>query len=293
MMMTSLQEGSLRLSFYPGCSLATSAKESHQSLLQACQALGVELIEVPDWNCCGSSSAHALDRRLSLELAARNLSLAPPDLPLMAACPSCLKNLAAARLHLRDDPGQRARLEDRWGRSLGRIPEIISFLGLLRFLELHGSLRLGGSGDTGQPLAGLKVAPYYGCMVHLPKALRQEPDWRGMLESSLSRLGAQVIQWDGKHRCCGTFLAASKPQVAAPLIDRIMAAALAAGADCLVTACAMCQLNLEIRCSLPRRLPTLHYSQVLALCLGAQARDEWFTRHLVDPRPLLQAQGLI
>ena len=224
------ETGRLALSFYPGCSLATSAQESQAALLGACAALGMELTPVPDWNCCGSSSGHAIQSRASLELAARNLSLAPGDKPLMAACPSCLKNLAKARRHLEGDPQKRARLEDRWGRSLQNPPEIISFLGLLRLLEIQGALDLNGGALGKAPLAGLKVAPYYGCMVYLPKTLRQEPEWRGMLESSLTSLGAQTLVWEGKHRCCGTFLAASKPQVATPLIDRIMGAALSAGA---------------------------------------------------------------
>lgn len=288
-----LIDGPMPITFYPGCSLSTSAKESYQSLTEACEALGVTLTEVPDWNCCGSSSAHALDRRVSLELAARNLSLAPKDSPLMVACPSCLKNLAGARQHLEEHPDTRARLEDRWGRSLQDLPEVASFLELLHFIEVMSGILPGTEKGKERPLAGMKIAPYYGCMLYMPKALKRAPDCQNMMERELTSLGAEVLNWECKHRCCGTFLAASKPEVAAPLIDKIMSAALAAGADCVVTACAMCQLNLEIRCSVNRKLPTLHFTEVLALALGQPAQDAWFTRHLVDPRPLLQKQGLI
>ena len=91
------------ISYFPGCSLATSARENNHSLLELCNHIGVNLVELEDWNCCGSSSAHRMDAKLSVDLAGRNLSLAPPDRPLLIACPGCILRLRETHLHLRSD----------------------------------------------------------------------------------------------------------------------------------------------------------------------------------------------
>ena len=92
------------LSYFPGCSLESSARESNISLMEGAGILGLNLIELEDWNCCGSSSANILDKEIAFSLAVRNLSLAPPDRPLMAMCPRCLYHLREAHQRLRREP---------------------------------------------------------------------------------------------------------------------------------------------------------------------------------------------
>jgi heterodisulfide reductase subunit B len=278
----------LDISYFPGCSLATSARESNISLMEASRLLGLNLIELEDWNCCGSSSADCLDEDLSFSLSARNLSLAPPDRPLMAMCPTCLKHLRLAQLRLREEPETGRRLERRWGRPLSPDLEIIHFLELLVRL---GRERL--QQVVLKDLNGLKFVPYYGCTLYRPPALRRERYFQGEMENVLSILGGQPLTKVPTSRCCGSFLSAARADVVTPLVNEIIADAVAVGAECLVTACAMCQLNLEIRCTWEPRLPIFHFSEILALALGAQDYEGWFTRHLVDPRPLLAARGLI
>ena len=283
---------SLELSFFLGCSLATTAKESCASLLAACRRLGLVLREVDDWNCCGTSSAHALDRRLALELAARNLSLAEPGRPLLVACPSCFKNLRAGQKRLARRPDLKAGLEGRWGRSISPGLKIISFLEIIHFLLQLKGMDAYRWPDGDKRLSGLKIAPYYGCMLAAPRGLRRQKGGDGMLEKSLASFGAEMKAWSFRDRCCGTFLAAARPEVVTPLVNRIMQGASASGADCVVTACAMCQLNLEIRCTEKNGLPVLHFTEVLALALGKKGEASWWARHLTDPRPLLSRFGL-
>jgi heterodisulfide reductase subunit B len=130
-------------------------------------------------------------------------------------------------------------------------------------------------------------------MLAEPKRLRGARLAGELMEKNLSRLGARVVFWPFRNRCCGTFLAAAKPEAVTPMINRLMDAARRSGADCLVTACAMCQLNLEIRCTLADAIPTLHFSEVLALGLGGRWQPAWSQRHLVDPAPLLADRGLL
>ncbi len=283
----------MRLSYFPGCSLATTARESNQSLIRACQLMGLELVELADWNCCGSSSAHSLDQELGLALAARNLALAPPDRPLLIMCPGCFKNLFSAHVYLKRSPDMRRAQERKWGAPISPDLEIVNFLEILRFFQRLEQAGLHLRIEKKKDLAGLKIAPYYGCMNMLPPDLRRAQPTGGLMEEPLQSLGAQTVSWPESNRCCGTYLSATRPDIATPLVNRIMRSAVEAGAECLVTACAMCQLNMEIRTTLEHKLPILHFSEIFALALGAGEADRWFGRHLVDPMPLLRHKSLV
>ena len=281
----------MEVSYYPGCSLATGARESNQSLVEACNLMGLKLNELEDWNCCGSSSAHSVDRDLALGLAARNLSLAPKGRPLLTMCPSCFRNLLGASHHLKQDPELRKSQERAWGKPIDPDIEIISFLEILHFLDRLRALGSGPPLDLKKKLTGMKIAPYHGCMGMFPPSLRRLQFPYDLLNRQLISFGAEVVTWVHWRRCCGTFLTAARPDITTPLVNQIVESAVRAGADCLVTACAMCQLNLEIRCNLSKKIPVFHFSEIMALVLGARDYDGWFKRHIVDPRPLLADYG--
>jgi heterodisulfide reductase subunit B len=270
-------------SYFPGCSLATSAAESNLSMMRSARILGFNLIELKDWNCCGSSSAGTLCKNLALAMAARNLSLAPPDRPLVAMCPRCLHYLRSAQNCLKNDAETRSRLEEQFDRPLNMDLEIVHFM---EILVRHGLDRL--QDRARRSLKGLKFIPYYGCTLARPPRLAREKYFQGEMENILVALGAEPIITGLSYRCCGSFLAATDPDVVTPLVNEIIESAVASKANCLVTACAMCQLNLEIRSTNKTRLPVLHFSEVLALALGAEDYENWFVRHIVDPRPLVE-----
>jgi heterodisulfide reductase subunit B len=270
-------------SYFPGCSLATSAAESNLSMMKSARILGFNLIELKDWNCCGSSSAGTLCKNLALAMAARNLSLAPPDRPLVAMCPRCLHYLRSAQNCLKNDPETRTKLEEQFNRPLNPDLEIVHFMEILvryGLDRLHDKAR--------RDLTGLKFIPYYGCTLARPPRLAREKYFQGEMENILVALGAEPIITGLSYRCCGSFLSATDPEVVTPLVNEIIESAVASKANCLVTACAMCQLNLEIRCTTKTRLPVFHFSEVLALALGAEDYETWFIRHIVDPRPLVE-----
>jgi len=276
------------LSYFPGCSLESSARESNISMMEAAGILGLNLIELEDWNCCGSSSANILDKELAFSLAVRNLSLAPAHRPLMVMCPRCLYHLREAHQRLRREPETLRAQERRWSRPISLDLPIIHFLEVLVRL---GPARL--QQGLVRPLNGLKFVPYYGCTLFRPPALRQGTYYQGELGHVLTILGGEPVNHALTQRCCGSFLSAARADVVTPLVNEILASAVAVGAECLVTSCAMCQLNLEIRCTWEPKLPTFHFSEILALALGSEDYEGWFTRHLVDPRPLLKARNLL
>ena len=239
-------------------------------------------------NCCGSSSVHSIRPALGEQLPMRNLALAPPGKPLLAACPSCYLRLRQAQIKLENDSGARAEYQATWKRPFDPDLRIITFFELLSDLVDRGVFE-----DNKNRLKGLSFAPYYGCMLVRPPMMRKERNFHGLMEKVLTSLGAVPVRWPYKARCCGTFLAVSRPDIASYSVQKIMAGAYASGAECIVTACAMCHLNLEIRSQLPGKVPVLYFSELLALAEGFGEGRGWFSKHIIDPRPLLRSRRLI
>ena len=276
------------ISYYPGCSMATTAQESNLSLLEMFKIIGFNLIELEDWNCCGSTSAHNIDSQVALDLAVRNLFLAPPDRPLLVACPNCLLRLLHAHFVLNQDDLKRRKYEKEWGTTYNTDLKILHFFDLLENINV-----LNFSDNGNKKLQGLRFVSYYGCMLSRPNALQFDKDYYGFIEKILTSVGGESISWPYYSQCCGTFLSVAKPDIITPIVNKIMQGAIDAEADCIVTACAMCHLNLEVRCNMKNPVPTLHLSELLSLALGCGEYESWFSRHLVDPKPMLKSKGLI
>ncbi len=280
-------DNQIDLAYFPGCSLATTAAESNISLMESAQILGFNLIELEDWNCCGSSSAQIFSEDLSLGMAARNLSLVPAGRPLVVMCPRCLYYLRRTQSYLKKEPAKCRALEEHWGRVIAPDLKIMHFL---EVLVRYGLDRL--RQKARRHLKGLKFFPYYGCTVFRPASMAREKYYQGELENILVSLGAEPVLAAYSYRCCGSFLSATDPDLVNPLVNEILTSAVTGGAHCVVTACAMCQLNLEIRGTGMVKIPVFHFSEILALALGAEDYDNWFSRHLVDPRPLIRELAL-
>jgi len=278
----------VEVSYFPGCSMKTSAKENNESLKEFFNKIGIKLVELTDWSCCGSSSAHCVDTDLALDLASRNLAIAPPDKPLLVSCPSCTLRLKQAHLHISEDENLQKRFKDKWGKSFNPDLKVIHYFELLEEMDFSKLAK-----EIKKPLTGLKFVPYYGCMLARPPEMRHAKNYHNLLENMLAALGATPLDWGSGSRCCGTFLSVAKPEAITPIINEIIQNGINTGADCLITACSMCQLNLEIRCDLKHQIPTLHFSEVLSLAMGTNKYKRWFPRHLVDPTPLLTRLGLI
>jgi heterodisulfide reductase subunit B len=278
-----------RFQYFPGCSLKASGHENSASFRAFCERVGIDLIELDDWNCCGSSSAHSVDPEVARLLPQRNLSRVPRGERLLVSCPSCFIRLKTAQMELKSDPDKRTAYEDLWG-----VP-FDAGLSILHVFEVFGRFHhLSGRDDRfSGTLKGLRTAAYYGCMLARPPALRNEPSHHGIMEKILSGFGSEAVSWGYRAQCCGTYLSVTKPRVAEAVVNRIMENALASGAECLVTACAMCHLNLEIRCTLKKRVPIFHLTELISLAMGEKGYGPWFRRHLIDPVPLLRSKGLL
>lgn len=276
------------ISYFPGCSLAATTKEKNDPLYTFAKRHDVALIGLDDWNCCGSSSTHSINHDLSEMLPSRNLALAPVGRPLIVPCPNCHMRLKLAHINLQQNVEYRKKYERMWDRGFDPDLQIITFFELLSDLADTGAFD-----KTKAGLKGLKVAAYYGCMLSRPPVMRHEKNFHGLMEKVLLSLGAEPLTWLNSARCCGTFLTASRPDIATRTVADITAGAERSGAECIVTACVMCQMNLEIRSEIPGKMPIFRFSELLDLSMGIGGDMGWHRSHLIDPRPLLRSKKLI
>lgn len=290
---------SLCYAYYPGCSGLGTSLEYDISTRSLCRNLGIELVDIPDWNCCGSTPAHAVDHLLSACLVGRNLGIADDMAEareldgIITPCPSCLKNLKTTQ-HRLADPEFHRKVELVVGRTLRADLPIKSVLQVVvEDLGLQALAQL-----VKAPLAGLKVVPYYGCIMVRPPRIMQfdDPENPMALDNLLTELGAEVLPFPLKTDCCGASLGTTRKDVIAKLSGRILDAAEEAGADAIVTACPLCQMNLDMRQSQINKanhsghnMPVFYYSQLAGLAAGQGETSTMLDKLCVSPRPLLAA----
>jgi heterodisulfide reductase subunit B len=276
----------LKVSYYPGCSLHGTAREYDESTRAVTALLGVELGELPDWNCCGASSAHVTDPSLAHNLVARNLAIAEKEgRNLLVPCAACYSRFKA---------GER-EMEEGAHRLNFRI------LNLLEFLVEDGFLdRI--QGMINRPLSGLKMVSYYGCLLVRPPKVTRAKKYENPEEMDrlLSLLGAEAIPWSYKTDCCGGSLVLTRTDIVRQLTRKLLDKALEAGAEAIAVACPLCQSNLDTRQEEISReagknyqMPILYISELIGLSLGHPDAGKWFRRHFVDPGKLLASKGLV
>lgn len=277
----------MRLSYYPGCSLHATAVEYDLSTRAVLQRLGVELIEIPDWNCCGASSAHSLNETLALGLPARNLALAQEEgLDLVVPCEACFNRLKTAEKVLKEDPIKGEKIERVVGFKYEGGFEVRSLLDLVG--NLIGLERL--QSMVQRPLSGLRLVAYYGCLLVRPPEVVQfeDPENPQLLNRLLQALGAEPLEWSYATDCCGGSLALTRGDLAKILVTKLASKAREAGAQAMATACPLCQVNLEMR---QEEIPIFYFTELMALALGVE--ENWWGKHLIDPRPLLRTLDLM
>jgi heterodisulfide reductase subunit B len=281
----------MKVSYYPGCSLEGTAKEYDESTRAICQALGIELEELEDWNCCGASSAHNTNEFLSLALPARNLSLADgKGLDLVVPCAACYQRLKVAEKELPEHP-----LPEFPYQGQVVVKHLIDFCSQEEVLQQVKEV-------VKKPLSGLKVACYYGCLVVRPPKVTDAVNYEDpqSMDGLMSAVGAESVNWSYKTDCCGGSLVLGRPDVVRRLSGKLLDMALEAGADCIVTCCPMCQSNLDTgesgiskETGKEYHVPIFYFTELLGLALGLPGAERWLKRHMVSPTELLKTKGLL
>ncbi len=284
----------MRYSFYPGCTLHSTAIEYGLSTEAVCRAMGIELVELDDWNCCGASSAHSLNPYLAKALPARNVIIAQKEgLDMAIPCAACFYQSVSADARLRQDETFRQEMERAFG---------VEYLGRLRprtLLDIFGH-DLGADNIAAlvkKPLKGLKPVGYYGCVLVRPPELTgrwDDPEHPVVMDRLMTAVGAEPVAWSYAVDCCGVSLTLTRSDVVFKLVGRLVDAAQEAGANCIATACPLCMANLDTRQKgRAEKLPIFYFTELLAVAFGLEEAAAWFKRHLVDPLPLLRRLSLI
>lgn len=282
----------MRYSYYPGCTIGTTAVEFGLSTDAVCEALGVELVELEDWNCCGASSAHSLDHELSLRLPGRNVALAQEaGLDIVAPCPACYQNVLAADNRMREDEAWRREMEELLEFTYTGEARTRHLLEVFTQAEMLERIRE----RVTRPLEGLRVASYYGCVLVRPPEVTgwDDPEHPMRMDQLMEALGAEPMDWSYKVDCCGASMTLSRSEIVVKLSTRLGQAAQEAGADVVSAACGICQINLDTRQEGPNRIPALYFTELMGLAFDLPNVNKWFGKHSVDPRPAFRERGLL
>lgn len=284
----------MRVPYFPGCTLKTKATGFESSLLASSAVLGIELVELSNWNCCGATFPLLADNVMDLAGPAHILVDARREGERVAvACTTCYNVLRRTNHLIRRDDDIRDKLNFFIDADYAGDLEVLDVLQIIRdevgFEAVTRAVQV--------PLSGLKVAAYYGCMVLRPprEVAYEDPENPQTLDQLSIALGAEPVPYSHKGECCGAFLAVKSPQATADMCRPILESVLANGADAIVTNCPVCQFNLDRQQSALQRLqggfravPVLYYSQLLGLALGLDTRTFGLNQHYVDTRPVLE-----
>lgn len=285
----------MKLGYYPGCALEGSSKEYAMSVERVFREIGVELEPVKDWNCCGASAAHSTNHKLSIELPARNLSLAQAQglTELFAPCPFCSKTLMVTNAEC---GMQNAELKT--PHSAFRIPnsdydgsvKIINSVEI--FKRLLDKIEPKVNADN---LKGLKVACYYGCLlVRPPKLVKyDDPEQPTSMDELVKKLGAEPVDWEFKIECCGGgFTICNEPAVL-ELSNKVLEDAKENGAEAIIVACQMCQINLDMRqraiekkYKVGYNMPIIYLPQLIGLAMGIEPEELGLNLHFVSTKDI-------
>ena len=282
------------LAYYPGCSLHGSARELDSSFKATAAALDITLKEIPDWSCCGNTAIHSSDRLLAVALPTNELAKVEQDMQLEAVavpCAGCFSRFANGNVESQR-PEEAAAVSNVVGR------------------QYHGSVRVDNLVDVyhdevglealkakvTRPFGELRVACYYGCLLTRPPkvTLAEDPEYPTHMDEVVETLGCQPVEWNYKTDCCGSSLALCEVDVVVDLTQRILRDARECGAQAVVVACPLCQVNLDgyqdrIARAHPgwEHLPVIYLSQLIGRAIEVDKSELGLQKHIVDVRAVM------
>jgi len=275
----------MRVGYYPGCSLSGTGRDFGESMHAVAKALGIELCEIPEWTCCGSSSGHMTNRLVSIALPANVLLKAQRagfD-QVMAPCAACYNRLATAKHEIETSAKTKAEAEKILQTKIENLPRVLNVVQLLAQVSDTIASKVKEKFDQ-------TVACYYGCLLVRPAKITGFDKTEDPVEMDklVAAVGGKTVDWNFKTECCGASFSVSQTSVVARLGAKIMKDAVAKKADAVVVACPMCHSNLDLRRSdinqrleQPTDIPVLFITQVIGMALGLKANELGLGRHLV------------
>jgi heterodisulfide reductase subunit B len=280
----------MKFAYYPGCTLATKAREFDKSVRNVAKFLGIELEELQTWTCCGVCVPLVQENLMGLIAPVRNLAYAKEG-NLVTVCNFCYNVLKHASKTVMD----KEKLEKINNFIQDEYKGNVKVMHLLEVIKGFGFENL--AKKVKKDLAGLKVAPFYGCLLLRPAEIAlDDPERPRILEKVLQSAGCKVVEFPYKTECCGSYLSVSSPATARECSYAILNSALKNGADLLVVSCPLCHFNLDKRQKEMikkyknfKKIPVLYFTQILEIALGNTPN---FSSNFADPLPLLRRKKL-
>lgn len=283
----------MRVGYYPGCSLESSAKEFDLSLRAIFEAMEISLEEIPDWNCCGASPAHSLNEELSMALPYRNLVKAEEAglRKILSPCPACYSHMRHTHDKVALDRSLADRLQQIVGKGYQGSSESKHLLDFIKEDVGLGQLK----SSMKRSLKGLRVASYYGCLTRLPGVNLDDVENPVILDEIVGVLGGKSLDWSHKTECCGASLSLTQTEIALRLVRSILEAAEEKGAECIAVVCPLCQSNLDARQGVvyKNKMPIFYITQLIGLAQGLGYAKLGLDGLIVSPRELLRKRGII
>ncbi len=276
----------MNIGFYPGCSLTGTSREYAESVEALCEELGITLQQIPDWNCCGATAAHNMNKELSISLPARILALAEKAgmTEIVVPCAACYSRLSVCRHELQHDEALKARVSE-----IIEMPYEgkVQILNVIQMLQKYAVDKITEKIKT--PFEH-KVACYYGCLLVRPHDVLQfdrveQPETMDIL---MQQIGATPLDWAFKTECCGAGFSVSQPGIVGKLSGKVLKDAADRGAEAMIVACPMCHANLDMRrpaitSYLQKKIdiPVLYITQAIGLAMGISREKLGLPRHFV------------
>jgi heterodisulfide reductase subunit B len=286
----------VKYAFYPGCSLECSSAAYDRSVKAVAEVLGIELVEIDDWNCCGATEYFTQDELVACSVIARNLAIVDRQFDqLVAPCAACYLNLKKTDKLMAEDAKMNAKINEALAAGgLQYKPGTVRVRHLLDVI----STDLGEAAvkdKVVRPLTGLRVAPYYGCQVVRPLNGFDDPEYPMKLDELFKWLGAEVVDYPVKAHCCGGHMTQISEPQAFELIRRLLQSAVDYEADLILCMCPMCQLNLDAYqgrvggfFGVKFHMPIIFFTQLLGVAFGLDLDKLGFGRELVAAKPVIQ-----
>ena len=284
----------MKLAYWPGCVSRGFTPELHGSMALTAEALGIELVTLDRANCCGAGVIAEHNQELADSLNARTFALAQQTgLPMMNICSTCQGAQSECQQRLDADSTYREHINGALkpeGLEYVKNAEWTNKNFLWLLVEEYGLESL--AAKVKRPLTGLRVGPFYGCYVLRPKqrlGYDENPDRDLYLERVIETLGGTVVDYDGARRCCGFPVITMARETSLRQAGTHIGDAIDAGADCLVTPCPLCHLNLDMQQPEAAKvvgrdlgLAVLHLPQLVGLALGLEPKQLGMPKHIAS-----------
>ncbi|MDR3108167.1 MAG: CoB--CoM heterodisulfide reductase iron-sulfur subunit B family protein [Planctomycetaceae bacterium] len=276
------------IGYYPGCALHGSSFDYEYSVRACMDTLGVALTELDDWICCGATAAHSINHKIATALPARNLAIAERDglASIFAPCPMCSMELIKVGNQLRESESLRKEMSDVVENNVTGQTEVVN---LIQIFQQFGIDKIADKVKT--KLTDYKPACYYGCLLtRPPKELRfDDCEQPSSMETLLTALGASPVDWNYKTECCGAGVTLADGKTVEDLSYKILSNAKKHGANCVVVACPMCHVNLDMKQAdiekhfrTKLELPVYYLSDIVGIALGIDKNKLCINKHFVN-----------